>query len=95
MGKSSVKSLELELEHQLTMTRFCLVIFLAIYVFGLATSDPEREEGLGALSNKVRAIMQRSDWSDVSLIPIKVTKSQSISTNSPPYLSLIWQNFKD
>ena len=78
MGKSSVKSLELELEHQLTMTRFCLVIFLAIYAFGLAASDPEREEGL---VNKVRAIMPRSDWSNLPIVPVKVTKSQSINTN--------------
>ena len=60
MGKSSVKSLELELEHQLTMMRFCLVIFLAIYAFGLAASDPEREEGLGSLSNKVRPLIPRA-----------------------------------
>ena len=80
MGKSSVKSLELELEHQLTMTRFCLVIFLAIYAFGLAASDPEREEGLGALSNKVRTIMPISDWSNLPLVPVKVTKRQSVPT---------------
>ena len=67
------------------------MIFLAFYAFGLVASDPEREEGLGALSNKVRAIMPRSDWSDVSLIPIKVTISQSVSMYNypPPYLSLI------
>ena len=71
--------MELELGHLLEMTRFS-VIFLAIYAFGLAASDLEREEGLGALSNKVDAIMPRSDWRNLPLVPVKVTKSQSIST---------------
>ena len=32
------------------MAKFCLVIILAIYASGLVASEPQREDGLGALS---------------------------------------------
>ena len=45
------------------MARLCLVIFVAIFAFGLVTSHPVREEGLGALSDKVGPLMPRlSHW---------------------------------
>ena len=78
LGKSSVRSLELELENLLKMTRFCLVIFLAIYASGFVASDPVRTESLGALSNKVRPLMPRQPgWSDANdALYIEVTISQ-------------------
>ena len=34
------------------MAKFCLLIILAIYASGLVASEPQREDGLGALSNE-------------------------------------------
>ena len=91
-GRKTVRAnnQSLELEHKLKMARFCLVIFLAIYASGLVASEPQSEEGLGALSKADhRAIDAPSypGWKAIiSYVPIKVTVISFVSTGYYPVM---------
>ena len=68
------------------MARFSLLILVAIYLSGIVAYEPLREEGLGALRNKIYPDDKMEQWSNAmeprsSNTPNKVTKIKSIRTS--------------